>query len=69
MIIVKKIPTEKATKKPKVLVTIRVDPDVLDAYKATGDGYQSRMNTALRAMMPRVTPFTPIPKPKKTGRK
>ncbi len=33
------------TKKP---VTIRVDPDVLDTYKATGHGWQSRMNEVLR---------------------
>jgi uncharacterized protein (DUF4415 family) len=32
----------------KVPVTIRLDPDIVDAFKATGDGWQSRMNAALR---------------------
>lgn len=30
-------------------VTIRLDPDVIAKFKATGDGWQSRMNEALRA--------------------
>ncbi|MBC3943234.1 BrnA antitoxin family protein [Sphingomonas albertensis] len=34
-------PTKKA-------VTLRLDPDVLDKFKATGPGWQSRMNEALR---------------------
>jgi uncharacterized protein (DUF4415 family) len=33
----------------KVATTIRLDPDLLDAFKATGDGWQTRMNDALRA--------------------
>ena len=33
---------------PKVAVSLRVDADVLDAFKATGQGWQSRMNEALR---------------------
>lgn len=33
---------------PKVPVTIRYDQDVIDAFKATGDGWQTRMNSALR---------------------
>lgn len=31
----------------KVPVTLRVDPAILDAYKATGDGWQTRMHAAL----------------------
>jgi uncharacterized protein (DUF4415 family) len=38
-------PQKAPTKKP---VTIRVDRDVLARYKATGPGWQSRMNDALR---------------------
>ena len=34
-------PTKKA-------VTLRLDPDVLDKFKSTGPGWQSRMNEALR---------------------
>jgi uncharacterized protein (DUF4415 family) len=32
----------------KVHTTIRLDPDLLDAFKDTGAGWQSRMNDALR---------------------
>ena len=38
-------PQRAQTKKP---VTIRIDRDVLASYKATGPGWQSRMNDALR---------------------
>ncbi|AWB48445.1 hypothetical protein HYN69_07890 [Gemmobacter aquarius] len=33
---------------PKVSTTIRLDPDVLAAFKAEGPGWQSRINEALR---------------------
>lgn len=32
----------------KLPVTIRVDPDTLERYRATGRGWQSRMNDVLR---------------------
>ena len=32
----------------KVSTTIRLDPDVLEAFRAEGPGWQSRMNAALR---------------------
>jgi len=32
----------------KVSTTIRLDPDVVDAFKADGPGWQSRINTARR---------------------
>ncbi len=32
----------------KVSTTIRLDPDVIEAFKAEGAGWQSRMNEALR---------------------
>jgi uncharacterized protein (DUF4415 family) len=32
----------------KQAVTLRVDPDILAWYKATGPGWQTRMNDALR---------------------
>ncbi len=38
-------PQKAVTKKP---VTIRIDRDVLASYKATGAGWQSRMNDILR---------------------
>ena len=33
---------------PKLPIKLRIDPDVIDAYKAQGDGWQTRMNAALR---------------------
>ena len=33
---------------PKAHVNIRLDPDVLAAFKRTGAGWQTRMNQALR---------------------
>ena len=39
-----------AQKKPtKELVSLRVDRDVLDAFRASGRGWQTRANAALRA--------------------
>ena len=36
----------------KVAVSLRIDRAVLEAYKATGKGWQTRMNDALAASMP-----------------
>lgn len=33
---------------PKMPMTMRVDADVLEAIKATGTGWQSRVNSVLR---------------------
>ena len=33
---------------PKISTTIRLDPDVVAAFKANGPGWQSRINQALR---------------------
>jgi uncharacterized protein (DUF4415 family) len=35
----------------KVPISIRIDPDVLEFFRASGSGYQSRMNAVLRAFM------------------
>lgn len=32
----------------KKLLTLRLDPDVIDYFKAGGEGWQTRMNEALR---------------------
>ncbi len=40
------VPTEN-----KQQVTLRLDPDVLQFFKATGKRYQSRINAALREYM------------------
>jgi uncharacterized protein (DUF4415 family) len=34
---------------PKSAISIRLDPDVLDFFKAGGKGYQSRINAVLRS--------------------
>ncbi|MEM5325339.1 BrnA antitoxin family protein [Paraburkholderia sp. JHI2823] len=33
---------------PKVAVTVRYDADIVERFKAGGDGWQTRMNNALR---------------------
>ena len=38
----------------KVQLTLRIDQDVVAAYKATGTGWQTRVNEALRATLPAV---------------
>ena len=38
-------------KKKKKAVSIRLDEDVIDFFKAQGDGYQTRMNAVLRHFM------------------
>jgi uncharacterized protein (DUF4415 family) len=41
-------PRGKQVAPTKQAVTVRYSPDVLDAFKATGAGWQTRMNDALR---------------------
>jgi len=36
----------------KRAISLRVDADVLDRYRATGPGWQGRMNEALRRALP-----------------
>jgi uncharacterized protein (DUF4415 family) len=38
---------------PKQLVSIRYSPEVLAYFRATGDGWQSRMDSVLRAYVAR----------------
>ncbi len=33
---------------PKIALTVRYDADIIEAFKAGGDGWQTRMNHALR---------------------
>jgi uncharacterized protein (DUF4415 family) len=37
----------------KVNQTLRIDPDVLEAYKQEGKGWQTRINKVLRENMPK----------------
>ena len=51
---VERIPTAKVTRgrpkalTPKISTTLRLDQDVIDAFKADGPGWQTRINAALR---------------------
>jgi len=40
---------------PKVPVKLRIDPDVLEVFKATGAGWQTRINALLRDEAGRIT--------------
>jgi uncharacterized protein (DUF4415 family) len=45
----KKIGVRGAQKAPKkIVITIRLSPDVLEKFKATGNGWQTRIDTSLR---------------------
>jgi len=46
-------PVGSVKAKPKVATTIRFDQDVLDALKATGRGWQTRVNDAVRDWLAR----------------
>ncbi len=39
---------------PKRLVSLRLDPDVIERFRATGPGWQSRVNALLRQHMPKL---------------
>ena len=41
-------PGRPKVERPKVPVTMRMDADVLDAIKASGSGWQTRVNEVLR---------------------
>lgn len=45
---VKSKPGPKPSGSSKTLLSLRVDPDVIEWFKAAGPGWQSRMNAALR---------------------
>lgn len=36
----------------KVVVSLRLDPDIISAFRATGPGWQARINEALRKAKP-----------------
>jgi uncharacterized protein (DUF4415 family) len=41
-------PGRPISENPKKQVTLRLDPDVLEKFRATGKGWQSRINAELR---------------------
>ena len=47
--LIKKLGVRGPQKSPKkVVTTIRLSPDIIQKFKATGDGWQSRVDAALR---------------------
>ena len=46
----------------RVQVTLRVDPDVLETYRASGPGWQTRMNEALASGAKRLSPSARVSK-------
>jgi len=36
------------SEQPKVALTVRYDADIIERFRATGEGWQTRMNNALR---------------------
>jgi len=49
----------RVTMPPKKQLTIRLDSDVLDWFKAYGRGYQTRINRILRVVMESQPPAAP----------
>lgn len=45
-------PDIPAQPRAKKLLTLRMDEDVIEAFRATGKGWQARMNDALRKAKP-----------------
>lgn len=48
----RKLPGRPKADVTKERITIRLSHDVLEKWRATGPGWQSRMNDALRAALP-----------------
>ena len=42
---------ERVIPEPKQAISLRIDADVLEFFRAQGKGYQTRMNAVLRAWM------------------
>ncbi len=49
----KRAPGRPPKENPKVFTGIRLDAEVLNAFKATGKGWQTRMNDALKEWLER----------------
>ncbi len=47
----KRGPGRPKSESPKIAISLRVDQDVLERYRESGPGWQSRMNEALRAAL------------------
>jgi uncharacterized protein (DUF4415 family) len=47
-LVVRRKPGRPRSATPKKLIAIRLDPDVIEGFRAGGAGWQSRINAALR---------------------
>jgi uncharacterized protein (DUF4415 family) len=45
----RRLPPSALLKEAKQQITLRIDADVLEWFRASGSGYQSRMNAVLKA--------------------
>ena len=45
----RRLPPSALLKEPKQQITLRIDAEVLEWFRASGSGYQSRMNAVLKA--------------------
>lgn len=52
----------------KVLVSIRIEPDVLAAYRRSGKGWQARMHDAIASHAPKATRVAADPRPPRGAR-
>lgn len=52
--VVKRLPGQRGPgkKRPKESVTLRLDAEILEHFRQTGDGWQTRINDALMKMVP-----------------
>ncbi|MCK7577781.1 MAG: BrnA antitoxin family protein [Chromatiales bacterium] len=48
-----RLPGRPKSERPKERITIRFDQDVMAAFRATGPGWQTRMNDVLREYVER----------------
>ena len=44
---------------PKVALKLRIDPDIVDYFRATGPGWQTRINDTLRKAIKLIKPKAP----------
>jgi uncharacterized protein (DUF4415 family) len=47
-LVVRRKPGRPRSATPKKLIALRLDPDVIEGFRAGGTGWQSRVNAALR---------------------
>lgn len=51
--LIRRGPGRPPLESPKKLVSLRIDPDIIEWFRSTGPGWQSRINAALREYLQR----------------